>query len=69
MIRTIAGENFKVICPGIRELNQNNKDDQSAIMSYSEFNKIANNNSYCVIGRPVYESKNPIDTLNKIINS
>ena len=69
MIRTIAGENFKVICPGIRELNQNNKDDQSAIMSYSEFNKIANNNSYCVIGRPVYESKNPINTLNKIINS
>jgi len=28
MIRTIAGENFKVICPGIRELNQNNKDEQ-----------------------------------------
>ena len=69
MIRTIAGENFKVICPGIRELNQNNKDDQSATMSYSEFNKIANNNSYCVIGRPIYESKNPMDTLNKIINS
>ena len=69
MIRTITGGDFKVICPGIRDVNQDNKDDQSATISYSEFNKIANDNSYCVIGRPVYESKNPIDTLNKIINS
>ncbi len=68
MIRQITGEKFIIICPGIRNEEETGKDDQSATMSYSEFNKLANENTYCVIGRPVYQSGDPIENLKKIIS-
>ena len=69
LIRELAGEQFKIICPGIRSEEDKGKDDQSATMSYSEFNKLANENTYCVIGRPIYQSGNPADNLKKIISN
>ena len=69
LIRELTGPQFKIICPGIRSEKDQGKDDQSATMSYSEFNKLANENAYCVIGRPIYQSGNPVDNLKKIISS
>ena len=69
LIRELTGPQFKIICPGIRSEKDQGKDDQSATMSYSEFNKLADENTYCVIGRPIYQSGNPIDNLKKIISS
>ena len=69
LIRELTGPQFKIICPGIRSEKDQGKDDQSATMSYSEFNNLADENTYCVIGRPIYQSGNPIDNLKKIISS
>ena len=69
LIRELTGPQFKIICPGIRSEKDQGQDDQSATMSYSEFNKLADENTYCVIGRPIYQSGNPIDNLKKIISS
>ena len=69
LIRELVGEQFKIICPGIRSEEDKGKDDQSATMSYSEFNKLANENTYCVIGRPIYQSGNPTDNLKKILEN
>ena len=69
LIRELTGPQFKIICPGIRSEKDQGKDDQSETMSYSEFNRLANENTYCVIGRPIYQSGNPIDNLKKIISS
>ena len=69
LIRELTGPQFKIICPGIRSEKDQGKDDQSATMSYSKFNKLADENTYCVIGRPIYQSGNPIDNLKKIISS
>ena len=69
LIRELTGPEFKIICPGIRSEKDQGKDDQSATMSYSKFNKLADENTYCVIGRPIYQSGNPIDNLKKIISS
>jgi len=69
LIRELTGPEFKIICPGIRSEKDQGQDDQSATMSYSEFNKLADENTYCVIGRPIYQSGNPIDNLKKIISS
>ena len=69
LIRELTGPQFKIICPGIRSEKDQGQDDQSATMSYSNFNKLADENTYCVIGRPIYQSGNPIDNLKKIISS
>ena len=69
LIRELTGPEFKIICPGIRSEKDQGKDDQSATMSYSKFNKLSDENTYCVIGRPIYQSGNPIDNLKKIISS
>ena len=69
MIRKLVGEEFKVICPGIRDKEEKGKDDQSATFTYSEFNKLANKNTFCVIGRPIYSGGDPLANITKIINS
>ena len=69
MIRKLVGEEFKVICPGIRDKEEKGKDDQSATFTYSEFNKLANKNTFCVIGRPIYSEGDPLANITKIINS
>ena len=69
MVIKLVGEEFKVICPGIRDKEEKGKDDQSATFTYSEFNKLANKNTFCVIGRPIYLEGDPLANITKIINS
>ena len=70
MIRELLGPNSYIIVPGIRPDDQKGKDDQKNTMSYTEFNKMTerDDKAYCVIGRPIYKSENPLESLKKIVN-
>ena len=59
-------KDIKIFCPGIRG-NQNTQ-DQKRTLSYKEFNSIADNKCFAVIGRPIYEG-DPLENIKKIINS
>ena len=70
MIRELLGPNSYIIVPGIRPDEQKEKDDQKNTISYTEFNKMTDGDdkAYCVIGRPIYISENPLESLKKIVN-
>jgi orotidine-5'-phosphate decarboxylase len=57
---------IKIFCPGIR--GDDKKHDQKRTLSYKEFNDIADENCFAVIGRPIYEG-DPLENIKKIINS
>jgi len=59
LTRQISKE-IKIFCPGIR--GDQNIQDQKRTLSYKEFNSIADEKCYAVIGRPIYEG----DALNNI---
>jgi orotidine-5'-phosphate decarboxylase len=59
-------KDIKIFCPGIRG-NQNTQ-DQKRTLSYKEFNSIADDKCFAVIGRPIYEG-DPLENIKKIINS
>ena len=65
LARKISKE-IKIFCPGIRG-NQNFQ-DQKRTLSYKEFNAIADEKCFAVIGRPIYEG-NPLENIKNIINS
>jgi len=65
LVREIS-KDIKIFCPGIRD-NQDIQ-DQKRILSYKEFNAIADDKCFAVIGRPIYEG-NPLENIKKIINS
>jgi len=65
LARQISKE-IKIFCPGIRG-GQNNQ-DQKRTLSYKEFNSIADDKCYAVIGRPIYEG-NALENIKTIINS
>ena len=65
LVREISND-IKIFCPGIR--GDQNTQDQKRILSYKEFNAIADDKCYAVIGRPIYEG-NPLENIKKIINS
>jgi orotidine-5'-phosphate decarboxylase len=65
IIRGIS-KDIKIFCPGIRG-NQSTQ-DQKRTLSYKEFNAIADDKCFAVIGRPIYEG-NPLENIKKIINS
>ena len=69
MIRSLVGPDFYIITPGIRSDDQKGKDDQKKTISYSEFDKITKNDNktFCVIGRPIYQSENYLENLKNII--
>ena len=69
MIRSLVGSDFYIITPGIRSDDQKGKDDQKNTISYSEFDKITKNDNktFCVIGRPIYQSENYLENLKNII--
>ena len=69
MIRELLGPNSYIIVPGIRPDDQKGKDDQKNTISYTEFNKMTENDNkaLCVIGRPIYQSGNPLENLKNII--
>ena len=70
MIRKLLGPDCYIIVPGIRSNDQKGKDDQKNTISYAEFNKMTENddNAFCVIGRPIYQSENPLENLKKIVS-
>ena len=59
-------KDIKIFCPGIR--GGQNTHDQKRTLSYKEFNAIADNKCFAVIGRPIYEG-DPLENIKKIINS
>jgi len=67
-IRNIVGKKFLIVTPGIRLGNLNKiTDDQTRIMDPVE--AIKNGADLLVIGRPILNSKDPLDTLKKINSS
>ena len=65
LVRQISKE-IKIFCPGIRA--DQNTQDQKRTLSYKEFNSIADDKCYAVIGRPIYEG-NALENIKNIINS
>jgi orotidine-5'-phosphate decarboxylase len=65
LARQISKE-IKIFCPGIRG-NQNTQ-DQKRTLSYKEFNAIADDKCFAVIGRPIYEG-DALENIKDIINS
>jgi len=66
MLARQISQDIKIFCPGIRG-NQNTQ-DQKRTLSYKEFNAIADDKCYAVIGRPIYEG-NALENIKIIINS
>ena len=67
LVRSLSKE-LKIFCPGIRG-EEDKKHDQKRIMSYADFSKIADDKCFAVIGRPIYESGDPVQNIKKIIES
>ena len=59
-------QDIKIFCPGIRGCQ--NTQDQKRTLSYKEFNTIADDKCYAVIGRPIYEG-DALENIKNIINS
>tara|TARA_B100000287_G_scaffold101568_2_gene93833 strand:+ start:1088 stop:1768 length:681 start_codon:yes stop_codon:yes gene_type:complete len=60
-------KDLKIFCPGIRG-EGDKKHDQKRVMSYNDFSKIADDNCFAVIGRPIIEG-DPVQNIKKIIQS
>ena len=69
IVRKEVGENFTLVVPGIRlEKNKLKKnDDQSRVLTPKEAIKLGAD--YLVIGRPIVESKNPLEIIKNINRS
>ena len=65
LARQISKE-IKIFCPGIRG-NQYTQ-DQKRTLSYKEFNAVADDKCYAVIGRPIYEG-DALENIKTIINT
>ncbi len=65
-IKSACDPAFQLITPGIRPLGSDSG-DQRRIMSIEM--ALASGVNYIVIGRPVTQSSNPVETLRKIYNS
>ncbi|MDC0426865.1 orotidine-5'-phosphate decarboxylase [Pelagibacteraceae bacterium] len=65
LARQISNE-IKIFCPGIR--GDQNTQDQKRTLSYKEFNAIADDKCFAVIGRPIYEG-NALENIKNIIKS
>jgi len=64
LIRSMQGtENLTIVTPGIR-LNGNHDDHKRASTPESA---IENGSDYLVVGRPIYNSNDPLDTTNTIL--
>jgi len=66
ILRENLGNNFLLVTPGIRPAG-NEISDQKRVMTPREAIDIGS--SYLVIGRPITQSKSPIDTLEMILSN
>lgn len=62
LARKKLGEKFKLICPGVRFKIRG--DDQKRVVTPKDIAGIAD---YIVMGRPIYEAKNPGEVIEKIL--
>ena len=62
-IKRLLGDDFIAVTPGIRPVSAD--DDQTRVSTPQE--AIKNGSDYLVIGRPITESKNPLESLEKIL--
>ena len=69
IVRKEVGNKMILVVPGIRPNKKNlkNKDDQKRVLSPKKAIKLGAD--YLVIGRPIVESKNPLETIKKINQS
>ncbi len=65
-MRAQFGKNFCLVTPGIR-LDSSPVDDQRRTLTPAA--AIAAGSSYLVIGRPITQSSNPVDTCKSIIQT
>lgn len=63
ILRKALGDKFCLVTPGIRPVDAA-LNDQSRVVTPSQ--ALALGSSYLVIGRPITQSKNPLETLQKI---
>ena len=63
-IKELLGKDFLTVTPGIRS-SDSLKDDQSRVSTAR--NAIENGSDYLVIGRPITQSDNPMNSLDSII--
>ena len=66
LLKQNLGEKFQLITPGIRPKNTSS-DDQTRIVTPQ--NAIKNGSDYLVIGRPITQSSNPLQSLCEISDS
>ena len=65
LVRKEVGENFIIVTPGIRPVNRNiYKDDQKRVLTPSKAIKYGAD--LVVIGRPITEASNPLQTIKEI---
>ena len=62
-IKRLFGNDFITVTPGIRPVST--EDDQTRVSTPQE--AIKNGSDYLVIGRPITASKNPLESLEKIL--
>ena len=65
LIKKLYGDNLKLVTPGIR-LKRNPNDDQSRFLTPKEAFKMGSD--FIVMGRPLINSTNPNEVIEKIIN-
>ena len=65
LIKNNIGKDFTLVVPGIR-LNNENLNDQKRVMSPGK--AIKEGADLLVIGRPITDSNNPINTINEILS-
>ena len=66
-LRQVCGEDFCLVTPGIRPTDYQTKDDQRRVMTPEQ--AITQGANYLVIGRPITQAKDPLQTLIKINKS
>ncbi len=66
VLKASLGADFKLVTPGIR-LAASVADDQRRIVSPAD--AVALGSDYLVIGRPITQSENPLETLRQINES
>lgn len=66
IIKENTSNKFITLTPGIRPFNED-KNDQQRVADIATAKKMQSD--FIVVGRPIYESKNPCEVVQKILNS
>ncbi|MDR0407982.1 MAG: orotidine-5'-phosphate decarboxylase [Campylobacteraceae bacterium] len=67
MIKRHTSDNFLTLTPGIRPFGNKQKDDQKRVADIKT--AYENKCDFIVVGRPIYQAKNPLDATQRILDS